>query len=982
MESIKYSDLVIDDGAIQKLIADLGNLKQTYEKDVQAIIEACKQMKTAMNAGGSGGTSAAVAQQASEVDKLKAKYDELNGRYKANNLEIEKYKAKLAELKTQMKAEAKAQLENTQGAKQAAESYNRLAALYTKLKIELNKYSQAEIDSTDALKAKQRQAEATMEKMKALQAATGRHTLDVGNYSKALNGLNLATQQIVREMPSLAMSANQFFLAISNNLPIFTDNFKRAKEEMGGTKEALKAVAASVFSWQTAMVLGITVLSKYGTQIGKWLGNFLGIGKSFDVAKKGLEGYNEAMSKVSGNMAESAATLETYAHAIESGNVSEREKTAIISLVNEQYAKQIEYLGIEISSVDDLMKQKTALIDLLMKEAQVRGIINKIVELSGTIEERKTSNELKKLEDAVSAAESNLVGAGGGQSTTGFALMWDVATKNLKAYNDETAAMEDQMQRLMDKASGLNFSALLTGGGKSGGSASGGTVNNRDLEFIRAAEDAALEATQDNIFKTTESIRLEYSRRIEDLRTYLAEQQALEEDKREITLAGENAIRSQIQSLYLKMDEEIADAWFEMLNGQVGDLSKSLDAETDAFAKALNEMDKAALKSAVGRSAFGNKGAEKALGLQHSANVSRIKVDTFGDKKAQSAALRAEDIAYNESLLKIWEQDATKTSWELDELRNKIALLKKEANDESEMSWFEKLEEKLTGTLGKKGFSKITKAVQQAANYVMEQFQEIAQARVDLADAMVENSEKELEATKSVLDQEIEARSNGYANNVALAQQEYLEKQRINEQALAEQEAATAAQEKLNTVQQVMSLVTASANIFSSLSAIPGGVGIPIAVALIATMMGAFVAAKVQAAQLAATTYGEGGTELLAGGSHQSGNDIPLGTMPDGSERRAEGGEYLAIINKRSSRKYGALIPAVVDALNAGVFEQKFGNAFRGDGGLVLNIDGSADAIESFHKDMKEAMSRKNETRLPDGTRIITYGHTRKIIRS
>lgn len=993
MESIKYSDLVIDDGAIQKLISELGQLRQTYERDVQAIIAASKAMKDAINGvggSGAGDGSSPLVRQASEVEKLKAKYDELNERYRKNDLAIEQYKARIAELQQQMKAEAKAQLENSQNARQAAESYNRLAALYTKLKIELNKYSQEEISNNKVLLDKQKQAEATMEKMKALQAATGRHTLDVGNYSKALNGLGLATQQIVREAPSLAMSFNQFFLAISNNIPIFTDAFKRVKDEMGSTRIALMQTLKSLFSWQTAIVLGLTLLSKFGNEIIKWAGSVLGFGKAFDAAAEGLKAYNETMSKVSGQMAESSAELETYIYVLENGNKTEAEQAEIVQLVNEKYAKQIEYLGLNITDTQSLIDAKDKLINVLVREAEARGVLNKITELSGKIAERETSEELKNLRGAVERTSATfsqmqvaLNGAFGGAAGQGMQsahIAMTNAQKDLENYNKETEVLIDHLGRLRDKALDINWGTLL--GGDGGGGKGGKSVRNRDLEFIRAAQDAALEATQESIFKETEAIRLEYTRRIEDLRTYLAEQRKLKEDEREITVAGETAILNQIKSLHLVIDKEIADAWFEMLSSQVGDLTRTLDAETDAFAKALDDMDRKALKSSLGKMVFGDKSAEKALQLKYQQRQSEIRLATFGDKDAQKTQLRGAEIEYKEGLLELWQKDATKTTWEIERLRNEIALLKKEASDEGEMSWFEKLEKKLEDKLGKKGLSKITKAVQQAASYVMEQFQTIAQARVDLANTMVEQSQRELDATKSTLDQEIEARNNGYANNVALAQQEYLEKQRINEQALADQQAAVEAQERLNTVQQVVSLITASANIFSSLSSIPLGVGIPIAIGLIATMFGAFAAAKVQASQLAAQTYGEGGTELLSGGSHQSGRDIPLGTMPDGRERRAEGGEYLAVINKRSSRRYGSVIPAVIDALNAGVFEQKYGNAFRGDAGIVVNVDGSTDAIERFHEDMKKAMGRKTETRLADGTRVITYGHTRKIIRS
>ena len=992
MESIKYSDLVIDDGAIQKLISELGNLRATYERDVQAIIAASKAMKDAINGvggSGAGSGSSPLARQASEVDKLKAKYDELNDRYKKNDLAIEQYKARIAELQQQMKAEAKAQLENSQNARQAAESYNRLAALYTRLKIELNKYSQEEISNNKVLLDKQKQAEATMEKMKALQAATGRHTLDVGNYSKALNGLGLATQQIVREAPSLAMSFNQFFLAISNNIPIFTDAFKRVKEEMGSTRIALMQTLKSLFSWQTAMVLGLTLLSKFGNEIIKWAGSVLGFGKAFDAAAEGLKAYNETMSKVSGQMAESSAELETYIYVLENGNKTEAEQAEIVQLVNERYGKQIEYLGLTIDSTQSLISAKGRLIELLVREAEARGVLNKITELSGKIAERETSEELKNLRGAVErtsatfsqmqVALNDAFGGAAGQGMQSAHIAMVNAQKDLENYNKETEVLIDHLGRLRDKALEINWGTLL--GGDGGGGKGGKSVRNRDLEFIRAAQDAALEATQESIFKETEAIRLEYTRRIEDLRTYLAEQRKLKEDEREITVAGETAILSQIKSLHLVMDKEIADAWFEMLSSQVGDLTRTLDAETDAFAKALDDMDRKALKSSLGKTVFGDKSDKKALQLKYQQRQSEIRLATFGDKDAQKTQLRGAEIEYKEGLLELWQKDATKTTWEIERLRNEIELLKKEASEEEGMSWFEKLQKKLGDIFGKRGLKDLSKGLQQTVSYVMEQFQTIAQARVDLANTMVEQSQRELDATKSTLDQEIAARANGYANNVALAQQEYLEKQRVNEQALAEQQAAVEAQERLNTIMQVTSLITASAQVFSSFSGIPV-VGIPLAIAAIATMFGTFAAAKVQANKLAAQTYGEGGTELLSGGSHQSGRDIPLGTMPDGRERRAEGGEYLAVINKRSSRKYGSVIPAVIDALNAGVFEQKYGNAFRGDAGLVVNVDGSTDAIERFHDDMKKAMGRKMETRLADGTRVITYGHTRKIIRS
>lgn len=979
MESLKYSDLVIDDGAIQKLISDLNNLRSVYEKDVQAIIDACKNMKSTINAVG-GQTN--LKQAGDEVDKLKKQFDELNNRYATGNIEIEKYKALIAELKQQMKANAKAALETSAATKQEKESYNALAAEYTRLKIELNKYSAEEIKNNQVLADKQARALQVMEAMKQLQAATGRHTLDVGNYSKALNGLGLATQQIVREMPSLAMSANQFFLAISNNIPIWQDAFKRYREETQSTMMAIKATIKSVFSWQSAIVVLLTVLSKYGTEIVKWIKETLGLGKAFDAAAEGAKRYAEAMASISGDMAKNASDLQTYIYVLENGNKTETEQADIIKLVNEQFSKEIEYIGATIDSTGDLIGVKDKLIDVLLKEAKARGVLDKISEISGKIAEREASEEYAKLTKRFNDMQASLNDA---LQSTNFQYIDQLQTKfygareELKKFTDETDALQVTLKKLLETATGLDFGTLLGGEDEKKGGR-GKEVKNRDLEFIRAAEDEELALQRDAMYKQTEEIRLEYTRRIEDLQTYLKEQRALNENEREITKKGELAIERQMTALRERMYKDWIDLAIEQLETYEDEITKQLEAADKAISDAMGKTDKAALKRELDAEKQRKTAAEKALKYQYDLQKSYVQLSKFGDAAGISLGEKQAELVYKENLLKLWQKDATKTTWEVQTLMNQIELLKKEIAQEQEKPFWTKWVESFEEKFGKGSMKGISKALKQTVNYVVDQFQQIVDARVELADAMVEQSERELEATKSTLDQEIEARNNGYANNVALAQREYLEKQRLNEQALKEQAEAQKAQEAMNTLTQVSSLITASAQVFSATAGIPF-VGVPIAIAMIGTMMAAFIAAKASAAKAASKTYGEGGTELLSGGSHQSGRDIPLGTMPDGRERRAEGGEYLAIFNKRSSRKYGSVIPSVVDALNRGVFEAKYGNAFKGDG-LVVNVESPIGAIEDFHKDMKKAMGRRSESVLADGTRIVVMGHTKKIIRS
>lgn len=279
-------------------------------------------------------------------------------------------------------------------------------------------------------------------------------------------------------------------------------------------------------------------------------------------------------------------------------------------------------------------------------------------------------------------------------------------------------------------------------------------------------------------------------------------------------------------------------------------------------------------------------------------------------------------------------------------------------------------------------------ALGDAVNIVIEQLQSIMDAEVELAEQAVEAAEKRVEAAQKAYDAEVEARNNGYANNVATAKKE-LEQEKKNQQEKQKQlEAAQKRQEALNTVIQASSLITASANLWSSFSSIPI-VGPALALAAIATMWTSFAVAKIKAKQVTASQseeYGEGGLEFLEGGSHASGNDIDLGTNNGkGKRMRAEGGEALAIINKKRTRKYRKILPDVIDSFNKGTFEDKYLNAFANSDGLsiALNANGSID-LSKIEDDVR-SIRKQNEVKyytMPDGTVVMQRKNVKRIIKN
>ena len=250
-------------------------------------------------------------------------------------------------------------------------------------------------------------------------------------------------------------------------------------------------------------------------------------------------------------------------------------------------------------------------------------------------------------------------------------------------------------------------------------------------------------------------------------------------------------------------------------------------------------------------------------------------------------------------------------------------------------------------------------AINTSLQFAMDSLNQYMEAYVAAAEKKAELAGQEVDRAQRTLQMEMEARNAGYANNVEQARKELALARQTEQKALEDQKRAQKQQAAIQALQQVESLITASAKIW-------GQLGFPWAIPAIAVMFASFAASKVMAANAVGAgteKYGEGTVELLEGGSHQSGNDIDLGRKKDGTRRRAEGGEYFAVINKRNSRKYGDIIPDVINSLNNGTFAEKYMKSYDG-GGVVVNMGGRPDLRELTDSvnDIREQGRRRSYT--------------------
>ena len=215
-------------------------------------------------------------------------------------------------------------------------------------------------------------------------------------------------------------------------------------------------------------------------------------------------------------------------------------------------------------------------------------------------------------------------------------------------------------------------------------------------------------------------------------------------------------------------------------------------------------------------------------------------------------------------------------------------------------------------------------AISESVSFALEQMTAILDAEIEMAQQAVDAANERVSAAQSALDAEMQAKANGLAYSQTEAEKRLAMEKQNQAKAIAEQKKAQKQKAQIETFQQISSLVTASAAIWGAL-VLPW-----LAIPAIAIMWATFGAAKIKASQLAKSSngteqYGDGTYEFIDGGSHQSGNDVPLGINPKtGKERRVEGGEMFAVVNKAGVRKYRSELPMIINSLNRGEFDRTY----------------------------------------------------------
>jgi hypothetical protein len=982
---IRYSDLIAPDSSITDLIAQLDALIAKYDavsSKIQSDAAAAAKSMQSLS-GATEEQRKAILENTEASDRLAQEYTKLAEQQLA--AKTEKAKLTAASREEAQIAKLVVQYNNS-----AEGSYNKLSAQYRLNKIALNEMSEAQRKNTEYGRKLEAETKAIYEEMNRLQKATGKSQLQVGQYERSLGNLiGVKTQYI--EVLTDSTKRSEVFHGVLNLLksPIailigviggLTAAFKlwiASAHETQTTGDALdremagwsatwdlfkKSVASVDFS---LFIRGAIDAMNAGRELKRVLDETFERTNSTRLLKASMSVENAALEEAARNTKlsyeERLAAADQYLANMQpiyeqETETAKRTRDAqleyLFSVTNkrqfaseearkaaqEEFAENIKNYNLN----EDLIKQA-------MEYNKAQKTISQGMEgMYGT-----SYDAQRKIVNNASEAV---------KAFAGFAEQYGLTNdKQVKAYVDaEEAYLNAQSAVYNDQKRFVTMRNSLE------------AQQTQEAERNARERAAAAKKAADDAVKAEQDKQREQER--------LAKE---EEQRRQQAIADERAyMQAQLQSIQLEIAN--TNEWSQqMLDLRIAAINKQRDIEIFENQQKAEKLrqDEAAINKKYDAQVmretanFNTKLAERDLAALMDLNAAEN--DLLDQNERQRTIFRLEQEKFRlQKILEMNETAADKmTDLEVEAVKKTIEGIEKEIGRTGYNNLYELLGLNLT--------SEQQSALQTAFDSVKDSIDSIMDSWKAAADAAVESANRQVESAQKVLDAEIEARNAGYANNVDMAKKELDLAKKNQQEALREQQKAQRAQLAADSIAQSSSLVTASANIWKALSGIPT-IGPALAVAAIATMWGSFTASKIKAAQVTTEQYGDGTVELLQGGSHASGHDIDLGTKPNGTRRRAEGGEYFAIINKRNSRRFGHIIPDVINSFNDGTFADKYQRANAAMAGAAIGIIGGTD-VSGLERDVAAIRKQGDESRMVDGdgNTIIKYKNlTRKIYKN
>lgn len=810
------------------------------------------------------------------------------------------------------------------------------------------------------------------------------------------------------------------------------------------TKSVIKEVTRALFGWNTVMVLLLTVFAMHGEAILEWASKLIFGKKQALSLKEALNGISEELNSSAGSYGEQVTLVQKLAEKYRAlgGDIKKQEQFL------KDYVDDINSLGVAVTDVNKANTLFVSSTGEFIASLKLRAQATAAMSLAAE-EYKKELVASTKAETAENTQPSFWQGVWamvGNYSAEGAQEDFIAQQQKIvQGFKDEAAAAKaagDQyfdLSKMYEKmaddqlaALGLDKFTKRTKKEPKGPQPKDteDTIESLSLSATKAYQDSITKLERDEIKKRRKEYLEAYNTEVADLaRKYNKIQRILDgqdsrykkltEEQKEQALKAQDDIVKAIENkkeafsqnwalLTYQKQEQDAQTQLEALNLQINAVKVGSEEELRLRLQILRVEEQIALarNRQLPPAQQQDENVIKADFKKQRAAVTTGFNDTSFEQSQALEKAKFDSVKHNEQQITRFTLQQEKERWE-----RQIQLAEAGALDWSQAQ-IDAAKETVKGInaqlkenqsfiarVGERGFKGALfesfgwnedqiDAMSQATDFIVNQFSEILAAEVALAEKEKELADERVARAQSAYEAEVEARNKGYANNVATAKKELEQEKKNQLQKQKMLEAAQKRQQAVDTIAQTSSLITASALLWKSFAG-TGPAAPFLAAAAIAAMWTSFAIAKIKARQVTSAgseEYGEGGLEFLEGGSHASGNDIDLGVNNKRRRRmRAEGGEALAIINKRRTRQYRKVLPDVIESFNKGTFEDKYLNAFAGaDRANISIVSNSSADLSKLERDVS-SIRKQNETKyftMPDGAVIMQYKNVKRIIKN
>lgn len=450
------------------------------------------------------------------------------------------------------------------------------------------------IASIEALEAKIKELQLQLKQLEETAESVKVVPPEMQQAKSQYNGLHMSIQQIAREMPSLAMGPQMFFLAISNNLPVFTDELARARKEYDELVKAgkkgtpvWKQVLGSLFSWQTALTTGIMLLVMYGDEIIDWTKSLFGAKNGVDALTKAMQEKNEVEKEAHAISIRTRTELDNTLREIKDFTGTKEQEKAKVDELNQKYGDAFGTYKTLSEWYDVLIQKGNAYVSSLFMQAKAQSYIQKAVEADEKANDIRSKGKEEYRPFWGAGGKAYMFFGGGNKNQYGsdpaevaFENAIKEAEDRKQFYLDQAEWFQKEYSRIIKESGLSDYRPIVPDPDKKGRKEH--VLGQRQLddelqELRRRNEQEDINLLKDGSEKRIAQIRLNYRNEIDELKV----QEKRWRDAQKGRLTGEQS--AALKDAYALADDKMKAGVREVEQEEVEKGRKKLNALLDEY---------------------------------------------------------------------------------------------------------------------------------------------------------------------------------------------------------------------------------------------------------------------------------------------------------------------------------------------------------------------------------------------------------------